>query len=183
MASAVVSVALVTLLAACAPTAASSSQTPSPTALAPTAQPTLIIQAPATATPLGANPCGSSSSADVANRLSAWSIPTPAGAIVVDQGAQASDGPAGGATYQLTGVCAKESSPDAVWAFYMAHMPSLGWTQSATIPSIAGYSQPCGEKYCWTKDVSQGSVLVVTLRNMQMVGSDTAFTLVYENLG
>lgn len=177
--SLVLSAALGLLLVACGPTASATSQTPSPTAPAPTASPA----AQPTATPLGANPCGSSSSADVASRLNAWGIPKPTDAIVVDQGDLASDGPSGGATYTLFGVCAKGSSPDAVWAFYVAHMPSSGWTQSATIPTIGNSNEPCGYKYCWTKDVKQGSALIVTLKNMVVKGSDTEFTLVYEGLG
>ncbi len=173
----VLSATLGLLLVACGPTASGTSQIPSPTAPAPIASPTVQP----TATPLGANPCGSSSSADVASRLSAWHIPTPAGAIVVDQGELASDGPSGGAIFTLFGVCAKGSSPDAVWTFYVAHMPASGWTQSATVPTIGNPNEPCGYKYCWTKDVKQGSALIVTLKNMVVKGSDTEFTIVYQS--
>jgi serine-type D-Ala-D-Ala carboxypeptidase/endopeptidase (penicillin-binding protein 4) len=173
----IVCAALTALLVACSPTAATPQPSSSTASASPTAQPTAATQP--TATPIGANPCGASSSAEVASRLNAWSIPTPAGAIVVDQGAQESAGPAGSIEYLLTGACAKSSSPDDVWAFYAARMPASGWTQSATVPTAGGSSAPCGYKYCWTKDGGHGAMLMVTLKNMVAKGSDTEFTIVY----
>jgi hypothetical protein len=70
-----------------------------------------------------------------------------------------------------------------VSTFYVARMPGLGWTRSATALTVGGSSAPCGYKYCWTKDGGQGTTLIVTLQNIQINRSDTEFTIAYEIAG
>lgn len=182
VASAVICCTIGLLLIACSPATSVTAQTASPTPSA-TSTPTLFTPPTPqpTATALGANPCESSSNPNTESILSARGIPTPDGAIVVDQGDQAMDGVTASADFELTGICAKGSSPDAVWEFYAARMPAAGWTQSATIPQPADPSAPCSGKYCWTKDAGNGTTLVISFQNMQPKGSDTEFTLVYES--
>ncbi len=60
-------------------------------------------------------------------------------------------------------------------------MTASGWTQSATVPTIGNPNEPCAYKYCWTRDVGNGAMVIVTLKNMQVKGSDTEFTIVYQS--
>ena len=190
VARAVAGVIIALSLAACVSPAAATSQPPDPTATTPAPATTAAAppSAPAratiqpTATPLGANPCASPSNAETVSFVQARGIPIPPGAILVDQGNQASDGVSGSADFTLVGVCAKGVNPQGATAFYVERMPGAGWTRSAMVPAPSGPNQPCGDTTCWTQAAGPGSAVVVRLRNMVARGADTEFTLVIESV-
>ena len=87
----------------------------------------------------------------------------------------AADGVAYSYTVYKVTACTVNASPASVRAYFAAHMPQHGWTQTSDFPD--GYAGKCADHYCWTVSTGAKTARFVGLLNVQADNGNTVFVL------